>query len=73
MSLEERTLADGEYNTTMTIITAEPGGLTKDHSNKMRMLVVSIYTLIDNMQSIRDLWVYLKQLCIADIPQQKQL
>lgn len=43
MSVEERYAEIGGYNTTMTIVTVEPGGLTvggDSYSNKTRLLVV---------------------------------
>lgn len=39
MSIEERSLTMDNYTSSMRIVTVEPGGLTKDHSKKARLVV----------------------------------
>ena len=39
MSIEERSLTMDKYTSSMKIVTIEPGGLTKDHSKKARLII----------------------------------
>ena len=40
MQFDEETLADGNYSTTLSVVTVEPAGLSDSHTDKIRLLLV---------------------------------
>jgi hypothetical protein len=40
LQFDEETLADGNYSTTLSVVTLEPAGLSDNHTDKLRLLLV---------------------------------
>ena len=58
MQLDEHTASELGYTSSVKVVTVEPGGLTtgEEHSNKIRLLLVSLLSSISALTCLASAW-----------------